>query len=68
MEAKVRESRSEVFWMAFRSLSKKEQRAVLDRLLEDPEVREDHLDIALIEERRAEPARPFRDYLAETSL
>jgi len=38
---------------------------VIDRLLDDPERREDILHIALIRERQDEPSRPFRQYLKE---
>jgi uncharacterized protein YbaA (DUF1428 family) len=58
------ESKAEVFLWALQSLSKAEKEAVISRLLEDPELREDILDIALIEQRKDEPSRPFRDYLA----
>jgi len=59
------EAKAEVFLWALQSLSKAEREAVISRLLEDPELREDMLDIALIEQRKDEPSRPFRDYLAE---
>ena len=48
------ESRAEVFFMAFQSLSEAERRAVAARLLDDPKLREDLLDIALIREQKAE--------------
>ena len=59
------ESRAEVFLWALQTLSKAEKEAVISRLLEDPELREDILDIAIIELRKDEPSRPFRDYLAD---
>jgi len=59
------ESRAEVYLMALRSLSKSERDMVIARLLEDPELREDILDLALIQQRQGEPSRPFREYLAE---
>ena len=59
------ESRAEVFLWALQSLSKAEREAVISRLLEDPELRQDMLDIALIQQRKGERSRPFRDYLAE---
>jgi len=59
------ESRAEVFLLALQSLSKAERDAVINRLLEDPGLREDIIDIALIEARKDEPSRPFREYLAE---
>ncbi|MBI4330632.1 MAG: hypothetical protein HY673_05075 [Chloroflexi bacterium] len=59
------ESRAEVFNIAFKSLSKAERKAVLALLLEAPEVREDLLDLAIIEQRKGELSKPFRDHLAE---
>ena len=59
------ESRAEVYLMALQSLSKAEREAVIARLLEDAQLREDILDLALIQQRQGEPSRPFRDYLAE---
>jgi hypothetical protein len=51
--------------MALQSLSKAEKEAVIARFLEDTKLREDILDLALIQQRQGEPSRPFRDYLAE---
>ncbi len=59
------ESRAEVFLMALQSLSKAERDAIISRLLDDPKLREDILDIALIRQRQGQPSRPFREYLAE---
>jgi len=56
---------AETFWMAFQALSSPEQRSVVERLLQDRDFREDLVDIALIENRRDEPSRPLREYLAE---
>ncbi len=62
---KTAQSRAEVFLMALESLSKAEKKAVITRLLEDDSLREDILDLALIQQRQGEPSRPFQDYLAE---
>jgi len=62
---KAAESRAEVYLMALQSLSKAEREVVIARLLEDPALREDILDLALIRQRQGEPSRPFREYLAE---
>jgi hypothetical protein len=59
------EATAEVFWTALRSLPRKEQQAVLRRVLQDEKLRRDMLDLAMIEERRAEPARPLREALKE---
>jgi hypothetical protein len=57
---------AEVFWTAFQVLSSKEQQEFLSRIVKDKTLREDLMDLALIESRRAEPARPLRQYLKET--
>lgn len=62
---KAVESKAEIYLMALQSLSRAEREAVIARLLEDPELREDILDLALIRQRSGEPSRPFREYLAE---
>ena len=62
---KAVESRAEVYLMALNSLSKVEKEAVIARLLEDTKLREDILDLALIQQRQGESSRPFTDYLAE---
>ena len=62
---KAVESRADVYLMALQSLSKAEREAVIARLLEDTKLREDILDLALIQQRQGEPTRPFTDYLAE---
>ena len=61
---KAVESRAEVYLMALQSLSASERKAVITRLLEDPQLREDILDLAVIQQRQGEPSRPFMDYLA----
>ena len=66
MKAAQVQSRAEIYLMALESLSKAEKKAVITRLLEDESLREDILDIALIQKRRGESSRPFREYLAES--
>ncbi len=58
------EATAEVFWTALKALPRKEQQAVLRRVLQDKKLRNDMLDLALIEDRRAEPTQPLRDVLA----
>ena len=62
---KAVESRAEIYLMALQSLSKAEREAVIARLLEDPGLREDILDLITIYRRQGEPSRPFREYLTE---
>ena len=56
---------AEVFVTALKSLSKKERAAVLACIAEEPGLRKDLLDLALVAKRRREPSRRLRDYLAE---
>jgi hypothetical protein len=69
MKTKTRSATAtaEIFLTAFQSLPKVEQQEVVSRLASDEEFREDLLDIAVCEERRHEPTRPFRTYLEERS-
>jgi hypothetical protein len=60
------EATAEVFWTALKALPRKEQQAVLRRVLRDEKLRRDMMDLALIEERRAEPARPLREALRDS--
>ena len=57
---------AEVYFTALMALPKKERAAVLVRIAEEKTLREDLLDLAVLAERRDEPSRPFRDYLAES--
>jgi len=58
---------AEVFLLALKSLPKKERDAVLVRIARDKEFAHDLLDLTTISDRRKEPSRPFREYLAEKS-
>ena len=62
---KATQSRADIYLIALESLSKAEKKAVIARLLEDESLREDILDIALIQQRQGESSRPFREYMAE---
>jgi len=61
----IKEAKAEVFWMAFKSLSKKERQFVVKKLLDDVEFMEDLIDIAILEQRRGELSRPLEEYLKE---
>ena len=56
---------AEVFWLAFKSLSKRDQHAIVEKLLLEEDFRADLVDISLIEQRRNEPSRQLDEYLAE---
>jgi hypothetical protein len=60
------EATAEVFWTALKALPRKEQQAILHRVVQDEKLRHDLIDLAVIEERRTEPARPLREYLAHS--
>ena len=60
------EATAEVFWTAFRGLPRQDQQAVLRRIVQSSRLRHDLMDLAVIEELRAEPARPLREYLRRT--
>ena len=59
------EATAEVFLKALKALSKEERDAVLVRIARDKTMAKDLIDLALVEERREETSRPFREYLAE---
>lgn len=61
------EAQTEVFWMAFNALPRDGKRDVLNRMLHDESLRQDLMDLALMEKRWTEPSRPLRDYLAKRS-
>ncbi|MFZ3073306.1 MAG: hypothetical protein WA162_08685 [Thermodesulfobacteriota bacterium] len=56
---------AEVFLTAFRTLAKKEQDIFLSSILKDKRLREDLIDIAIVESRVKDKSRPFRDFLKE---
>lgn len=59
----VKEATAEVFWTAFRALSRKERKAIAAKLLHDKEFMEDLVDITIFERRKKEPSRPLDEYL-----
>ena len=62
---KAVEPRAEVYLMTLKCLSEAEREAIFVRLLEDPQLWEDILDLAVIKQRQGEPSGPFTEYLAE---
>lgn len=54
---------AEVFLLALKALPKTERDAVLVRIARDKDFAQDLADLAVISDRRAEPSRPFREYL-----
>jgi hypothetical protein len=57
------EATAEVFVTAFKALKPKVRDAVLQKLVEDSELREDLADTLVVEARRGQPAEPLRDIL-----
>ena len=55
----------EVFLIALKALGKEAQRELLFKLLEDEDLREDVEAAILWEERKDEPHRSFREFVAE---
>lgn len=66
----AKEATAEVFWTAFKALSKKEREAVVARLLQDEEFLEDLVDVALIEAARQEPGEDLslQDYVKKRNI
>jgi hypothetical protein len=59
-----REATATVFATAFEALPRRQRMAVLEKLLaSDPQLARDLTDIALINQRRAEPSRTLSSYL-----
>jgi hypothetical protein len=59
-------ARVDDIWQAYRSLSKKDRRVMIDRMLDDdPELLEDMLDIAMVRDRRGQPSRPLEEFAGE---
>ena len=59
------EATAEVFLTALKALPKSERDAILVRIAHDKEFAHDLRDLVVIANRRQEPSRPFRDYLAK---
>ena len=59
------EAKKEIFWIAFKSLPKKERQSIVERLFKDSEFSEDLIDIAILKQREDEPSRLIEDYLVE---
>jgi len=57
------EATAEVFLAAFHALSKTEREKVILGITRDKKMREDLIDLAIIQARKKEPARPFGEYL-----
>lgn len=56
---------AEIFWTAFRALKKKDRDAVMNRLIQDEELREDLRYSIIIEERKKESMISLKEYLSQ---
>ena len=58
---------AEVFFTAFKALKSNVKEAFFERVINDPELREDIIDIALIEEAKKVKGKPLsaREYFAK---
>ena len=61
---KANQATAEVFFTAFKALKNKEREAFLEKVISDPELRGDLIDIALIEEAKKIKGKPVsaREY------
>ena len=59
------DSVADVFLTALKSLPKDQKDAVIARITTDKEFNQDIQDLMVFEERKEEPVRPFREYLAQ---
>lgn len=64
MRVSTSEAAAELFWVAFRSLPRDRRQAVVARLMQERQFREDVTDLSILRERRDEPTRPLASYLA----
>lgn len=64
MQAK--EAIGEIFYTAFKALDKKQKELLLMHMLEDPEFKEDLIDLVLIEQAKQEAGKPIlaKEYFA----
>jgi len=63
---KTNQATAEVFYIAFKALKNKEKEAFLEKVISDPELREDLLGIVLIEKAKMIKGKPVsaREYFA----
>jgi hypothetical protein len=62
---KTVEATAEVFITALKAMSIEVRERIYEHLVQDPDLMEDLLDIALIENRRDEPSRSFDEFVKE---
>lgn len=64
---KTSQATADVFFTAFKALKHNEKEAFLEKVISDPELREDLIDIALIEKAKKVKGKPIsaREYFAK---
>jgi hypothetical protein len=62
------EATAEIFVTAFKALKRKEQEAVLQKLVADIELADDLADTLALEARRRQPHTPLRDVLTDLRI
>jgi hypothetical protein len=64
---RANQATAEVFFTAFKAIKNKEKEAFLEKVISDPELREEIIDIALIEEAKKVKGKPLsaREYFAK---
>lgn len=60
-----REATAEIFYTAFKALPKEGRDAVVLQLSRDRRLREDQIDLAIVDSRIKKPSRSFWEYLKE---
>jgi hypothetical protein len=58
----------QIFYLAFQNLANTEKKQFLTILATDKKLMQDLFDISVIEQRRKEPSRSFRDILKELNV
>lgn len=63
---RANQATAEVFYTAFKALKSKEKEAFLEKMISDPELREDLTDIVLIEKAKKMKGKPVsaREYFS----
>ncbi len=59
------DAKAAVFYTAFKSMDKKERKAIIKKMLHEREFVEDLIDTVLIEQRISEPSRSIDAYLKD---
>lgn len=62
------EATAEVFVVAFKALKPQVRKLVWQKLVEDPELREDLADTLVLEARRGQSSQPLRDVLLHRKI